>query len=234
MPITPKKTGWKPDRRKAGQTARAAAATGSPPIDDPSAELPPTAKRVLAAARRVLEREGFAGLTLEAVQAESGENKSAVWYYFGGKRGLIVALADSIEQEDTRRLLDGLAADGRGSDQVDRFITVQRDGIRRDDYRVFWELLPHMVRDREMREKLARLMEWYREVDRRALAPGGVDPADATLQRLAMLTNAVSDGLGVQLSADPAVDLDGALALWRHIIAAVLAEVEAGGGPLIS
>jgi hypothetical protein len=91
-----------------------------------------------------------------------------------------------------------------------------------------------MVRDREMRERLARLMEWYREVDRRALAPGGVDPADATLRRLAMLTNAVSDGLGVQLSADPAVDLDGALALWRRLITAVLAEVEAGGGPLIS
>jgi AcrR family transcriptional regulator len=205
-----------------------------PPISDPAAELPPTAKRVLAAARRVLERDGFAGLTLEAVQAESGENKAAVWYYFGGKRGLIIALADSIEQEDTKRLLEGFARGDLGDDRLERFIGVQHDGILRDDYRVFWELLPHMVRDPEMRKKLARLLEWYREVDRRALAPEGVDPDDATLRRLAMLTNAVSDGLGLQLTADPSVDLDGALELWRRLIAAVLVEIEAGGGPLTS
>jgi AcrR family transcriptional regulator len=180
----------------------------------------------------VLERDGFSGLTLEAVQVECGENKSAVWYYFGGKRGLILALADSIEQEDTKRLLDGLAAGDGSGDRLARFMDVQREGIRRDEYRIFWELLPHMVRDPQMRATLARLMSWYREVDRRALAPEGVDPDDRALQRLAMLTNAVADGLGVQFTADPFVDLDGALALWERLIAAVLAEVEVGGGPL--
>ena len=195
------------------------------------AELPPTAQRVLAAARRVLARDGFSGLTLEAVATESGENKSAVWYYFSGKRGLIMALADSVEQNDTARLLDHDSAADPAADPLDRFMAIQRGGIGRDDYRIFYDLLPHMLRDQEMHGRLARLMEWYLEVDRQALAPVGVDPDDPVLLQLAMLTTAVADGLGVQFSVNPDMDLDGALDLWRRLIGAVLAEVAGIGGP---
>ncbi|MEE4274421.1 MAG: TetR family transcriptional regulator, partial [Thermoleophilia bacterium] len=45
---------------------------------DAAAELSPTARRILAAARRVLGRAGFKGLTLEAIAAEAGENKASI------------------------------------------------------------------------------------------------------------------------------------------------------------
>ena len=142
-----------------------------------------------------------------------------------------MALADSVEQNDTARLLDHDSAADPAADPLDRFMAIQRGGIGRDDYRIFYDLLPHMLRDQEMHGRLARLMEWYLEVDRQALAPVGVDPDDPVLLQLAMLTTAVADGLGVQFSVNPDMDLDGALDLWRRLIGAVLAEVAGIGGP---
>jgi len=194
------------------------------PIADPAAELPPTAQRILAAAQRVLAREGFAGLTLEAISAEAGENKSAVWYYFGGKDGLITALVHSFDHEDSRQLLEQLASDDGERDRLEVFVRVQRDGARRlDMYRSYFDLLPHMLRDKKLCEGLAKLMIWYRDLDQWALAPLSSSP---DLEALCMLTVAVTDGLAIQYAADREVDIDAAFALWERLIRTALEQPE--------
>ena len=45
--------------------------SGAPPADGPGSNLPPTARRLVAAARRVLVRDGFNAITVEAVAAEA-------------------------------------------------------------------------------------------------------------------------------------------------------------------
>ena len=64
------------------------------PGRDPSLRLAPTGRRILEAARRLLARNGYAGLTIDAIAKEAGESKSSVHYHFGGKAGLMTALAD--------------------------------------------------------------------------------------------------------------------------------------------
>jgi aminoglycoside phosphotransferase (APT) family kinase protein len=47
-------------------------------IGDPAPPLAPTTWRILGAARRILDRDGFDALTFEAVGAESGENRTSL------------------------------------------------------------------------------------------------------------------------------------------------------------
>ena len=46
-------------------------------------QLPPTAQRLLDAAHRLLVRSGYNSLSVEAIGREAGENKALIRYYFG-------------------------------------------------------------------------------------------------------------------------------------------------------
>jgi AcrR family transcriptional regulator len=88
---------------------------------DPTADLSPTAARILEASKRLLDEKGFAGLTFEAIAAEAGENRASIRYHFANKAGLIEALADSVVHDDNVALLKRL----QQPDATDRF--EQRD-----------------------------------------------------------------------------------------------------------
>ena len=91
----------------------------APPTADPAEDLSPTAKRLLAAARRVLARDGFSGLTLEAITAEAGENKAAIRYHFGGKDALITTLVEWLDHDDSVRLVAQLQEERSRSARLD-------------------------------------------------------------------------------------------------------------------
>jgi len=200
-------------------------------LTDPAAELSPTAMKLLEAARRIVARDGFPGLTLEAIQAESGMNKSLVWYHFGGKPGLIATLVAQVEHEYSRLILDEIA---RGTDvrrRLDVFIEQQSDPVRgADEYILFFELLPHILRDPELRLRFGEVFDRYRQLDRRTLTPESAAPDSSELEALSYLTVAVADGLAIQYAADPDIDLRAALALWKHLISSVLDDLGAAGG----
>lgn len=199
------------------------------PMTDPAAELSPTAKRLLAAARRLLAQKGFTALTLEAISAEAGENKSAIRYYFGSKDGLITALVDSVEHDDTLRLLKDLTAAESASDRVDLFMATQRSiADPRQEYGLFFELLPHVLRDKSLCTRLAELYVWYRTVDAWALAPEAPAQARDAIDHLSALTIAVTDGLAIQIKADPEFDATPALDLWERMLRATLRDLGRG------
>jgi len=56
-----------------------------------------TEKRILAATGRVLSRDGFRGLGLNAVAREAGADKVLVYRYFGGLKGLLESYAESAD-----------------------------------------------------------------------------------------------------------------------------------------
>ena len=60
-------------------------------VGDPLADLPPTAKRMVDATRRLLVERGYASLSLETIAEECNLNKTAVRYYFRNKAGLMGA-----------------------------------------------------------------------------------------------------------------------------------------------
>jgi len=216
--------------KRAGKPAAQAAETVER-LTDPAAELSPTAMKLLEAARRIVARDGFPGLTLEAIQAESGMNKSLVWYHFGGKPGLIATLVAQVEHEYSRLILGEIA---KGTDvrrRLDVFIEQQSDPSRGvGEYTLFFELLPHILRDPELRVRFGEVFDRYRQLDRRTLTPGSAAPDSPELEALSYLTVAVADGLAIQYAADPDIDLRAALALWKHLISSVLDDLGAAGG----
>jgi AcrR family transcriptional regulator len=197
-----------------------------PPTADPAEDLSPTARRLLAAARRVLTRDGFAGLTLEAITAEAGENKAAIRYHFGGKDALVTALVEWLDHDDSVRLVSQLQEEREPEARLDLLLELQRQGCTsHEENQLFFELLPHVLRDPELRERLAGLYAWYRELDGWVLSPEQAARRE-DVRRLAALAVAVGDGLTIQCSADPAFDVDGVYELWEKLFRGALEQLD--------
>ena len=63
----------------------------------------PTSEVILGAAFRILAREGYQGLPARSVAEEAGTNLALGNYYFGGKKGMLLALYERLEHDRFRR-----------------------------------------------------------------------------------------------------------------------------------
>lgn len=189
--------------------------------------LAPTAQRLLDAARRLLARSGYNSLTVEAIGREAGENKALIRYYFGSKNGLLLALVDGLVSDtlwQARQTLSAL------SSQEDRshLVVETAEAILGDtqSYRLLFDLLPRLLENPSMAGQLAELYRGYRDLNAQALwGDRGSDPPQV-VRNLAAMTIALTDGLAVQLLAEPgSVDAVEALATWRSFIEGVLASI---------
>jgi AcrR family transcriptional regulator len=208
-----------------GDAARGAA----PLLPGAARSLPPTAQRLLDAAHRLLVRSGYNSLSVEAIGQEAGENKALIRYYFGSKNGLLVALTDSLISDtlwQARRRLSGLADNhDRTSVIAETVKTILDDEA---SYRLLFDLLPRLLEDPRMARQLADLYRGYRDVNARALwgdRPGDPPPV---VRQLAAMTVALTDGLAVQVLAEPgSVDVRSVLETWRTFMEVTLASVPA-------
>ena len=196
-------------------------------LDDPMAALPPTARRLLDAARRILIREGYGALTFAAIAAEAGEAKGSIGYHFGNKDGLMAALVDSLVHDANRALISECEAQPSAGARVRALV----DGESRivadaESFQAFFEMLPHALRDPELRRRVATLYDGYRETVWRCLN----DADSARAQRLrpfAVLMIAIVDGLAIQHGLDPErADVTGAIRLWEQLAQPLLAELD--------
>lgn len=187
----------------------------------PTASLPPTARRLLKAAQSVLDRDGFDGLTFEAVVAEAGTYKDAVRYYFGSKAGLVEAMLERVTHDQSleirTRLLDA-------PDEETRIVglgSFARDMTTSEGYSVYWDLLPHALRDAEQRQQVASMYEWHRG-HYRALMDRLVSSdsdRERTGELVGSMTIALIDGMAVQHALDEeAVDLDAIFGFWSELL----------------
>jgi AcrR family transcriptional regulator len=185
----------------------------------------PTAVRILEAAKKILSERGYAKLTLQAVEEESGEYRALVAYYFGSKQGLVDAIIDSLMDAEDEALREHLEGIEEPEERVRTLIDEQRQ-ISADwrGFRAFYELLPHIMRDDRLREDLAADYAKSRELDRQTLAAGGRG-GDRDLDKLAALSVAIVEGLAVQFAADQEhFDHEGTYRLWEDMVLAYLRE----------
>lgn len=174
------------------------------PVTDPLSTLPDTAVRVLEAAQRVLRDHGFDALTLNTVASESGENKAMTAYYFGNKAGLVAALVDAIIHDEC---LDAASRmrDVPEQERLAQLVTELRGmSATIDETHVYFDILPHALRNEELRERLAALYEWYIELKLDWL---GLERTDEERRRrlrgLGQVMSALIDGLAIQAMVDP-------------------------------
>jgi AcrR family transcriptional regulator len=189
------------------------------PTEDPTAQLSPTARKLVAAARRLLARGGYQALTVEAVAAEAGAYRDSVRYYFGSKAAFVAAVVDSLSHDQSIAAVAETQAARDADERVHGLLAGDRCLVDdRDAFRDFFAILPHVVMDEELRERVAALYDWYRDLYVEGL--GEVSGAGAArLRAFASLMVAMTDGLAVQKLLDPeGVELEPLFALWERML----------------
>ncbi len=191
--------------------------------EDPTAQLSPTAKKLVAAARRLLARRGYEALTVEAVAAEAGAYRDSVRYYFGSKAAFVAAVVDSLSHDQSLSAVVDVRAAQTGDERLHGLVDGDRRLVDdRDAFRDFFAIFPHVVLDAELRERVAGLYEWYRDLYVEGLGDTtAVEPE--RLRAFASLMVAMTDGLAVQKLLDPsAVDIEPLFQLWERMLHAAL------------
>lgn len=191
--------------------------------EDPTAQLSPTAQKLVAAARRLLARGGYGALTMEAVAAEAGAYRDSVRYYFGSKAAFVAAVVDSLSHDQSLSAVAETQAAAGGDERVHGLVAGDRRLVDdRAAFRDFFAILPHVVLDEELRRRVAALYEWYRDLYVEGL--GDTTPADEVrLRGFASLMVAMTDGLAVQKLLDPdGVELEPLFALWEGMLCRAL------------
>jgi len=189
-------------------------------------DLPPTAAKLLAAARRILVRKGYASLTMQAIEQEAGTNRALVHYYFGSKAGLLEALVESLFEDPAFGYSDSVASAPAGPARVAALLEwLGRITADRRSGRLLYELLPHILRSSALRGRVAELYEAYRAFDGDCLSSGAI-ASPALREDLGALSVAVVEGLGIQSAVDPqGFERDRAYALWQDVITHYLSAV---------
>jgi AcrR family transcriptional regulator len=190
------------------------------PTSDPTAELSPTARRLVAAARRLLARDGFDALTVEGVAAEAGAYRDAVRYYFGSKAAFLATVVDSLAHDQSLAAFAETQSLPEGAPRIHALVASDRQLVAdQAGFRDFFAILPHVLNDQELRGRVAALYDWYRGLYVAAVGAAGSGEQAEHLRRMASLMVAVADGLAVQTLLDPAsVDLEALFALWEDIL----------------
>lgn len=209
-------------KAKAKSRQGAGAASGSTQTGEvrtPSAveDLAPTARELLEAARRLLEKGDYSSLTLRAIGREAGQNESLVGYHFGSKMGLMVALVDWLLYDTLHDLQVRVSRLEEGEDQRHEAIDDSRKLIADvESYRAFYDLLPHLIETREGRQRTAALYRGYREMNARALATSSAAARSPEARALGAMHVALTDGLAIQVLMDPGgVDVQLVEELWE-------------------
>lgn len=77
------------------------------------AKMAENRERLIAAARRAFATQGYAAASMDALTAEAGLTRGALYHNFGDKRGLLAAVVDQIDSEmaDYARSVGGKTSD---------------------------------------------------------------------------------------------------------------------------
>ena len=193
-------------------------------FEDPLSALPETAQKLLLAAKEIIATEGFDALTLNAVSARSGENKAMISYYFGNKAGLVAAVVDSVVHDEyvsSRSRMSAVEPRQRARRLTEE---MRRVDAASEEFRVFFELLPHVLRDDTLRRRIALLYRWYWSVKLEWLGITGPAASldNPELLGRAQILSAVIDGLAIQCAIDPELDLTTPYRIFQGMLEASL------------
>jgi AcrR family transcriptional regulator len=165
---------------------------------------------VLEAACRVIAERGADATRFADVAAESGVPVSTLQYYFGSREDLLVAAFRHASSAEIAALETAVAAIADPWEQLERIIATSLTGYEPgapEGGRLWIESWHFGIRDAEMRaDALRDNTAWRRlvaQVVRRGIELGAFGTAYDP-DKVAVLTIAAADGLGIPLSlADP-------------------------------
>jgi AcrR family transcriptional regulator len=174
--------------------------------------------KLVDAARRILRRDGFDAITVEAVAAEAGAYRDAVRYHFGNKAGLIAAMIDYYSREDFSKRRSIVYT--RREDYVQALAAGDREIAKTDKIgRDFFTLLPHLLLDDDLHERAATINRIFVKMDADHIEQHLSGMPRDELECLVRLMMAVVDGMSIQrLLEGTKVNLDRTFELWGRML----------------
>lgn len=171
----------------------------------------PKGQAILAATRHLIGRVGVEGATFDAITAEAGVARGAVFWAFGSKERLMLTL---LEDDARVRLdsLEGAVSAARSADELVDALAGQVRGFVEEDLGVhvlLQELGSIALREPSVRAALAeRRREWsatFAGLLEAKQAEGAIDLATDPATAAALVT-AVGHGLAINALLDPRED----------------------------
>ena len=154
-------------------------------------------------------------MTLQAISAEAQVNKAGVWYYFGGKQQLVLALLEDVTVGESLHFGTMPPESATLAERVDLIIGTPdqiRERVAR--FKPFYELLPEASRDAELHSHLRDYYQGWYDWAAEVLAPA-VDSPETGARRsaaLGQLASILLDGIILEVViAAPEFDLETAL-----------------------
>ncbi len=193
----------------------------------PGQKAPEDARRdaLLRAAFAVATRERLGGLTTRAVAAEAGVSNGLVFFHFGTREGLLVALLDWLLASVLRPRADRLGPGATPAERLYDLVARELAGLPPNRERVemlfdFWVM---GTRHSDVQVRIRGALDSYREavlpyaaavIDDDPERFGGTTPAG-----LAAAVTALIEGVALQVVMDPAgVDLGAVHAALRALV----------------
>jgi TetR/AcrR family transcriptional regulator, transcriptional repressor of bet genes len=180
---------------------------------------------LLQAAYRVATRERLAGLTTRAVAQEANVSSGLIFFHFGTREGLILALLDRVL---ATTVLAPQPRKGDGSTPAEQLISavgrdVQRLPSQREGVALLVDYWVMGTRDPVVRSRIRTALEEYR-VAYIPLAEAAISSKpsryrDVTPEGLAAVATGYVEGCAMQLVIDPdRFDVDACLAALRALV----------------
>ena len=195
-----------------------------PMADQPTAERADAARNreaLLCAARRLVEEQGVAAVTMEAVAAAAGVGKGTVFRRFDSREGLMAAVLDFSETAWQASVISGPPPLGPGADPWDRLLAFGRSRLE--------STLVHADLIRAAGASGSRAAGAYSFAAmhvRHLLAALGVD-GDLPILATALLAPLEVPILDQQLHSD-GFDVERLLAGWEDLARRITGQVRAG------
>jgi len=167
--------------------------THAPPVP-PDQEAHAT-RRLLDAAIQIFDRKGYAASSVREIAEAAGGTKPVVYYHFGSKEGLLVAILDQAVRDFTQTIDTAVARTGTARDRLvrlceDIYALFERNvSVARVAHMVFLgprDVAPPydlMVLERRLREGVVRIVKDGQAADELR----GVDAEDVALAAMGIL-----------------------------------------------
>jgi AcrR family transcriptional regulator len=150
-------------------------------FDAPTVELT-VCDRLLDAAERVVARDGVSNLTLEAVAREAGVSKGGLLYHFPSKSDLIVAFVERIGARCEAKQLAEVEPPGTPGAFTRAYLNIRTQPVDPQERPIKTALLAAAATDKRYLDPIRKRAEdWQRRLE-----TDGIDPAAATIVRLAI------------------------------------------------
>jgi len=167
-----------------------------------------TRERLLTAARSVFARSGFHGASVEEIASQAGFSTGALYSNFDGKEDLFLVLMEREIDEHAREIADAVRERASMSERAAGGARQWMTMIDREPelLLLFMEFWAYGVRDAQVRAKVAVRFAQMRAVLTKLIADGVREfdlELDIPAEQLALVVDALADGIARQRLADP-------------------------------